>query len=504
LKDATTTSKGIVELAEDGENKAGVAVQGNDRRLRDATEKSKGIVELARDGDDRPGAVVQGNDRRLKDATTTSKGIVELAEDGESKAGVAVQGTDKRLKDATTTSKGIVELAEDGESKAGVAVQGTDKRLKDATTISKGIVELAEDGEDAPGVVVQGNDCRLHQASESAPGIVRLAKNRESKKGYAVQSNDERLADARPPLPHAHEYAPLKHDFNSHSGTISIRGDRHEAFQEITPPSDESSVIRARNDSDKPGSIGIAGISGISSEQSINTYGVVGHGGHTGVRGQSPGRTGDTGKGCGVIGLSRFGAGGVFSSEHDYSLVADGYGSLGRYDGSVNLVGNGDALLVNGRSEFNGKIYIRNEMTGDSGVFPANLVELFEVDDEEYISPGDLLVVSEKGKSVLSRSRNEYNRSVIGVVSGNPTVIINNSGNKQKVYPVALAGTALCKIDARKNPIRPGDTVVTAATPGCGMAGTIDSFNKIGTVIGKALDYLEDGIEVIPIFITHR
>ena len=35
------------------------------------------------------------------------------------------------------------------------------------------------------------------------------------------------------------------------------------------------------------------------------------------------------------------------------------------------------------------------------------------------------------------------------------------------------------------------------------MVGTIDSFDKIGTVIGKALDSLADGVGLVPIFIAH-
>ena len=75
----------------------------------------------------------------LKMPQHQAKGIVELAENGEDAPGVAVQGNDKRLKDATSAFKGIVRLANDGENKEGVAVQGSDKRLKNATTISKGI-----------------------------------------------------------------------------------------------------------------------------------------------------------------------------------------------------------------------------------------------------------------------------------------------------------------------------------------------------------------------------
>jgi hypothetical protein len=504
LRDATTTSKGIVELAEDGEAKSGVAVQGSDRRLKEATTIAKGIIELAEDGEDKPGVAVQGSDRRLRDATEKTKGIVELAHDGEDRPGVAVQGNDKRLKNATTTSKGIVELAEDGEARPGVAVQGNDKRLRDATTASKGIVELAEDGENAPGVAVQGNDRRLKPATENSPGIITLARNMEAKEGCAVQSTDDRLNNARSPLPHVHDYAPLLHDFNSHTGALSITGSRHEAFSQITPPPDDSAIIYAKNESAESGSIGLAGIAGTPAKDAVRSYGVLGHGSHIGVRGQSSGGSGDSFKGCGVMGISRFGAGGVFASEHDFSLIADGYGAIGRHDDSISLSGNGDALYVNGKSVFDGKIIIHTEGENEAGKFPSSLVELFEIDDAEYVMPGDILVVSAAGRSILSRSRREYDRSAIGVVSGNPAIIINNSGKEQKVYPVALAGTVLCKIDARKTPLRPGDPVVTSDTPGSGMSGTIDAFDKIGTIIGKALDSLDGGIALVPVFITHR
>jgi len=500
LKNATTISKGIMEMAEDGEDRQGVVVQGNDKRLKDATTASKGIVEMAEDGEDRPGVVVQGNDKRLKDATTASKGIVEMAENGEDSPGVVVQGNDKRLKYATTTSKGIVEMAEDGEDLEGVAVQGNDKRIKEATTTSKGIVELAENGEDAEGVVVQGNDKRLKPATETTPGIITLAKTNETRNGFVIQADDERLFNKREPLPHEHDYAPVEHTFNCHKGTISIKESKNETFKEITPPSDNSSVIHSHNDSDKSGAIGIAGIAGINTEKPSQSYGVVGHSHYVGVRGQSSGNS-DI-KGCGVLGISRFGAGGVFSSEHSYSLVADGYGKISTFDNSVNLRGNGEALDVNGKSNFNGQIHISNSMERNS--FPVNLTEMFEVEETEHISPGDLLIACETGASILSRSRKEYNRSVIGIVSGNPTVIINNSLKDKKIYPIALAGKTFCKIDARNNPVSPGDLLVASNTPGCGMKGEIDSFDKIGTVFAKALDRLDDGIGVIPVFITHQ
>jgi len=496
LKEATTHSKGIVELAEDGEDAPGVVVQGNDKRLKEATTHSKGIVELAEDGEDAPNVVVQGNDRRLKEATTHSKGIVELAEDGEDAPNVVVQGNDRRLKEATTHSKGIVELAEDGEDAPNVVVQGNDRRLKEATTHSKGIVELAEDGEDAPGVVVQGNDRRLKKATEETPGIVTLAKHGETRKTYVVQSDDPRLSDKREPLPHTHDYAPLVHSFESHTGTIAITQEKSGEFVDITPPTHDSAVLYGKNIANTGNTVGVTGIALPSVDSGVRSYGVLGHARLCGVRGQSQGNSSDV-QGCGVLGVSRFGAGGVFVSEHNWSLVADGFGTIAQYDDTLHLTGQGKALYVNGESCFKGKIVL-DAYTKEHY---ANIVEMFETDEEEFIAPGDVLVVSTQGNAILSRSRTAYNKGVIGVVAGNPVMVINNAASQTKLYPVVLTGSVLCKVDARNNPVKPGDLLVTSDTPGSAMAATIDSFDKVGTVFAKALSALDDGIALIPVMI---
>jgi len=502
LKDASISMKGIVELAEDGEDRAGVVIQGNDKRLKDATISMKGIVELAEDGEDRAGVAVQGNDKRLKDATVTSKGIVELAENGEDRVGVAVQGNDSRLKDATDLSKGILQFAKDGEASAFKAVQGNDKRLKDASASAKGIVELAEDREDREGVAVQGNDSRLKNATEENCGITRLARSGETRKGLAVQSDDERLSDPRQPLPHTHEYAGKTHDHNTHTGVICVRENRAQTMQGVTAPPHNGSVITAENTSQEKGAIGISGIITHEGKSNVQSYGVFGHAPSVGVRGQATGNTGPT-RGCGVLGVSHFGAGGVFASEHDYSLVVDGYGHVDKYDDSLKLIGEGKGMLVNGSSLFNGAIRF-GQIQRTKSEHPANLTELFQVTGDDYISAGDILVAAETGDSILARSQKAYSRSVIGVVSGNPAVIINNSGEEEKTYPVVLCGKALCKVDAREKPILPGDLIVASDTPGCGMKGKIDSFDKIGAVIGKALERADNGITTIEIFVMHQ
>jgi hypothetical protein len=108
--------------------------------------------------------------------------------------------------------------------------------LKEATTTAKGIVELAEDGEDRAGVAVQGSDRRLKNATETSYGIVRLAADSESKKGFAVQANDARLFDKREPLPHTHEYAHVRHEVNSHTGSLHIAESSSERFSALSAP----------------------------------------------------------------------------------------------------------------------------------------------------------------------------------------------------------------------------------------------------------------------------
>jgi hypothetical protein len=276
-------------------------------------------------------------------------------------------------------------------------------------------------------------------------------------------------------------------------------GSAREAFSGIAQPPGEAAVIYAENASPGHGAVAIAAVAKGGNDGARNC-GVLGHGSFTGVRGQSVGNAGDGPRGCGVLGISRFGAGGVFASEHSFSLVADGYGDTAGYEDTTHLVGNGDALFVRGATEHHGRITLY-PLERD-GATASNIVEMFEVEESEYIDTGDLLVVSDAGGSVLCRSTRRYSRSVVGVISANGSLVLSSHGDGRKLYPVALAGRALCRVDARQRPVKPGDLIVTSDTPGCGMTGDIDSFERIGTVIGKALDGLAGGIGTVPIFIA--
>jgi hypothetical protein len=65
--------------------------------------------------------------------------------------------------------------------------------------------------------------------------------------------------------------------------------------------------------------------------------------------------------------------------------------------------------------------------------------------------------------------------------------------------PMAVVGIVPCKVSAENGPIRPGDLLVTSATPGHAMR---DSDPGVGTVLGKALERLESGTGTIRVLVS--
>jgi hypothetical protein len=63
---------------------------------------------------------------------------------------------------------------------------------------------------------------------------------------------------------------------------------------------------------------------------------------------------------------------------------------------------------------------------------------------------------------------------------------------------LAILGIVQVKASAENGPIRPGDLLTTSSTPGHAMKATEP---KIGTVIGKALEGLDEGTGVIKMLV---
>ncbi|MCS7205071.1 MAG: discoidin domain-containing protein [Leptospiraceae bacterium] len=449
---ASVLRSGIVRLALDGEVKEGVVVQASDRRLRDATVDSKGIVELASDGEDREGVVVQGNDRRLKYASEDMPGIVRFARNREEKPLHAVQSNDDRLKPATTTSKGIVELAEDGEDREGVVVQGNDRRLKKATEYSYGIVQLCPKGRSTPNTVVQGDDPRLY--------------------------------DARIPLPHEHEYAPLHHDFSTHTGTIKLQEEMGKHYEECLPPPFDYSPIYGINVGQGSGVVGKGRFRGI-----------VGYGDYQGVVGLSE-------TGTSIYGNSLNGIAGRFYSERFIDLLVGI--KEGRYVEDLLQMKPLDkfSLWVQGKSVFMNNIFLLNT----NNPYEASIGIYLPVKEKEHFLPGDVVVSSQKD-GYVQKCHHKKSNKVIGVVVESASIILNGNIKNEFEHKkdhnyvlVAFFGLALVRVVAEYKPVEPGDLLMSSFQSGC--AEKYDGSFEPGTVIGKALGTVKQGVKKIPVLLT--
>jgi hypothetical protein len=167
--DASTTVKGIVELATSAETITGTdtarAVTPAGLQAKVASTTAKGIVELATDGEadagsDTTRAITPSNlptavPANMPSASTSVQGKVELATNAETITGTdtarAVTPAGLQAKVASTTVKGIVELATNAETQTGSdatrAVTPAGLASLTATETRDGLIELATQAE---------------------------------------------------------------------------------------------------------------------------------------------------------------------------------------------------------------------------------------------------------------------------------------------------------------------------------------------------------------------
>jgi len=136
------------------------------------------------------------------------------------------------------------------------------------------------------------------------------------------------------------------------------------------------------------------------------------------------------------------------------------------------------------------------------------------------VQAGDVLAIDPDSPGHVIRSMSARSTLVAGVYSTNPGFIgagremdepskadpkkvleftLADLATLEDKVPVALTGVVPCKVSAENGAIRPGDLLVTAATPGYAMR---DEAPKPGTMLGKALEPLRAGTGVIKILIT--
>jgi hypothetical protein len=121
------------------------------------------------------------------------------------------------------------------------------------------------------------------------------------------------------------------------------------------------------------------------------------------------------------------------------------------------------------------------------------------------IDAGTVVVLNRAKSNEVMASTRAYDTSVAGVVSAQPGILLGIEGVGKE--QIATTGRVKVRVDARVNPVLVGDLLVTSDTPGTAMRSEPMSingraFHQPGTIIGKALEPLEDGVGEILVLLS--
>jgi hypothetical protein len=173
--------------------------------------------------------------------------------------------------------------------------------------------------------------------------------------------------------------------------------------------------------------------------------------------------------------------------------------------------GTDNEFKVNG----NGNVYA----DGSYSTPASDFAEMMRVSSGAYtVEPGDVMVIDPNSPRATRQSREPRSTLVAGIYSTKPgfigsqrdwdkpiaqdergTYTLNDLAEKFNEVPLALVGIVPCKVSTENGPIRPGDLLVTSATPGHAMR---DGNPQAGTILGKALEPLSSATGVIKVLVT--
>ncbi|MGB4782625.1 hypothetical protein [Candidatus Methylomirabilis sp.] len=121
------------------------------------------------------------------------------------------------------------------------------------------------------------------------------------------------------------------------------------------------------------------------------------------------------------------------------------------------------------------------------------------------LPPGTVVVVDHQERNQVLPASQSYDTRVAGVVSARPGLLLGEAGPDK--VKVAQSGRVKVKVDASYGPITVGNLLVTSLTPGHAMRSTPLNLggaliHRPGTLLGKALEPLEEGRGEILVLLT--
>lgn len=133
----------------------------------------------------------------------------------------------------------------------------------------------------------------------------------------------------------------------------------------------------------------------------------------------------------------------------------------------------------------------------------ADMVEPFE--SPQALEPGTVVSLDPRQPGQVLASDAEYQRRVIGVISGaggvRPGLCLSQPGVTRGAALVALAGRVYVRCTAESGKIEVGDRLTTSAVPGLAMRVSDDERAQ-GAVIGKAMSSLSEGRGLVLVLVN--
>ncbi len=112
----------------------------------------------------------------------------------------------------------------------------------------------------------------------------------------------------------------------------------------------------------------------------------------------------------------------------------------------------------------------------------ADLAEMY-VADAKYPAG---TVVEFGGAHEITISTQSHSTAVAGIISTNPSYLMNATQEGEHVLPVALTGRVPCQV---QGPVRKGDVLVASSTPG--VAQRIGANWQPGCILGKSMAVID-------------
>jgi hypothetical protein len=129
----------------------------------------------------------------------------------------------------------------------------------------------------------------------------------------------------------------------------------------------------------------------------------------------------------------------------------------------------------------------------------------------EAVEPGDVLVIDRASAGMMRKGSEGHDSGVVGIVAAQAGVVLGSrrpasddesmAAEASFYAEVSTAGFVNCKVDADYGAIWPGDLLVTSPTPGHAMRADTP---LPGTIIGKALEPLQEGRSLISVLVMLR